>query len=789
MAQNPGNNPNINQNQQQLQDIIDQFDTLSGLSESIQTSILSTLQDLKDVNIAVSIVNKTLKDQAGIQEKIKFFMQDAGNLNKKDIELLKEKHKQSKASLDVAKTLNDNRIKEIEHLKTKTALGTKEWEKLEKKNQQAIQYNELLKYRGITEEKAFNESIERASKYRSLIDDAKSYGDSTFGIVSKMMNQFGLDKLADNLGLDAFEERTDAMSKKLIKDRATAAAGLSGVDEKDLTSDHKEEIAKRIKDVTITSADKLMVMAGGLKSMVKDLAGALPEIVLLTLLASIVTSLKETDKRIGDTAKNLNISYGYSLQLDKQFTDMSINSGNIFINTKGISETFNYINSQLGTNAVLNSEYLKTFTEIREKSGMTNEELKGIGDLTLSNNGNLAKTTDEFTKQSEAVSKQFGISLNSKKLMADISNVSAATTLSLGKNPKLIAEAVTVTKALGMEMGKIESIMDNMLDFESSIENELSAELLTGRNINLEAARWASLNNDVAGAAREINSQIGGSAEFSKMNRIQQEGLAKAVGMNREELAKTLFVQDQLKNISGQDAENKKRLFQQRVDEIGLEKAKQEMQEGGLNGLLKQASVQDELRKSIESMKEPLVQIAQTLTPIFQMFGDIVGFIGKSKFAMGGLIGLLTTMAGIMAVLKALAIAKAIADMFSLSAMTFGVGAIAALAVGGIATGAILSATTQKTNDGIAPSSRGPFTVTDRYGATAVTAEGDHMVVSPNVSRSSYREKQHIQQNTTTVDMSETNSLLKSLLRKQGNVQIDSTKMGTAIGMNTYRIQ
>jgi len=37
--------------------------------------------------------------------------------------------------------------------------------------------------------------------------------------------------------------------------------------------------------------------------------------------------------------------------------------------------------------------------------------------------------------------------------------------------------------------------------------------------------------------------------------------------------------------------------------------------------------------------------------------------------------------------------------------------------------------------------------------------------------------------------MSETNRLLGALLRKQGNVQIDSTKMGTAIGMNTYRIQ
>ena len=41
----------------------------------------------------------------------------------------------------------------------------------------------------------------------------------------------------------------------------------------------------------------------------------------------------------------------------------------------------------------------------------------------------------------------------------------------------------------------------------------------------------------------------------------------------------------------------------------------------------------------------------------------------------------------------------------------------------------------QGVNDVIAPSSQGPFTITDSYGATAVTAKGDNVVVSPNVSQ------------------------------------------------------
>ena len=62
--------------------------------------------------------------------------------------------------------------------------------------------------------------------------------------------------------------------------------------------------------------------------------------------------------------------------------------------------------------------------------------------------------------------------------MKDISNVSKATTLSLGMSTKELAKAVSTTKALGMEMSKVEGIADSLLNFETSIEKELEAELL-----------------------------------------------------------------------------------------------------------------------------------------------------------------------------------------------------------------------------------------------------------------------------------------------------------------------
>ena len=100
--------------------------------------------------------------------------------------------------------------------------------------------------------------------------------------------------------------------------------------------------------------------------------------------------------------------------------------------------------------------------------------------------------------------------VNTKKiLLKDLANISAATTLSLGKNPKLLGEALAVTKALGMEMAQLEGIASSLMNFEDSIANELEAELLLGKNLNLEKARQAALNNDLATLATEIAEQAG----------------------------------------------------------------------------------------------------------------------------------------------------------------------------------------------------------------------------------------------------------------------------------------
>ena len=74
-------------------------------------------------------------------------------------------------------------------------------------------------------------------------------------------------------------------------------------------------------------------------------------------------------------------------------------------------------------------------------------------------------------------------------------------------------------------------------NFEESIAKELEAELLIGRDLNLEAARQAALAGDKQGLMRELVAQAGSLEKLQSINVIQQQALAGALGLSADQLA------------------------------------------------------------------------------------------------------------------------------------------------------------------------------------------------------------------------------------------------------------
>jgi len=570
----------------------------------------------------------------------------------------------------------------------------------------------------------------------------------------------------------------------------------------------------------------------GFKNMAKQAKDSLFNSANLVLGAftMILSIFKDLDSGAGDFAKSMNMTYTESLEVRDEMSDIALSSGIAAVNSSRMQETLSAVGNQLGSNAQLSNENALQFTRMREEAGMTNEELMGITNLSLAGGKSIKENTKQFMAQAKITGLNNGVLLNEKKLLADIGKLSKATTLSLGKNPKEIAKAVATAKSLGMEISNIEGMADSLLDFESSIENELSAELLLGKDINLEKARTAALNNDIAGLAREISKEIGSAAEFTKMNRIQQEALAKAVGMNREDLAQTLFTQEALKGLSGEELEDKQRMLDARIEEVGLAQAQRELEEGSLETMENQQSIQDQFADQMLALKETLVN------GILPAFISIGGFLSEHMGIVKVLIGLYVAMKvaqlgfntaqqisiALGKQKKALSMAEAVASVVKGGWSSLGAIPIigAALAVAAIGGGIAYlysqsSQATTKGNDIMSPgqgsSGYGKRTLLGPEGAIQLNNK-DTVIAGTNLFGNDVKSepgkatemagKGEIKVKSDgggKVDLTQTNALLQQLIdtnlqvinviQTGGSVFLDGQKVGTALKLGSFKTQ
>jgi hypothetical protein len=159
------------------------------------------------------------------------------------------------------------------------------------------------------------------------------------------------------------------------------------------------------------------------------------------------------------------------------------------------------------------------------------------------NNGSeeAALSSLEFAKNLAVANK---IPVN--KLMSEVAsdtNFFAKYAKDGGKN--LVIAAASALK-LGIGMSEIQSISDSFMDVGGSIEKEMNASVLLGKQINFQKARELAFQGDLEGMTKEVVSQLGNINEWDKLNIIQKQALADSVGVEVSALQTMIANQEEL---------------------------------------------------------------------------------------------------------------------------------------------------------------------------------------------------------------------------------------------------
>ena len=185
--------------------------------------------------------------------------------------------------------------------------------------------------------------------------------------------------------------------------------------------------------------------------------------------------------------------------------------------------------------------------------GLSNEEgTKLLGTL-MQVSGMSFDTAQNFSKQVALLADIEGVSPTT--VMRDIAKSSQTFAKFTSMTPDALAKAAIQATKLGTSLDNIATSMEGMLNFQDSLNAEIEASIMLGRNVNLQKARELALAGEAEAFAVEITKQVGSQSEFEKMNVLQRQSLAKALNMNVEQLAKMVTNQDKVRTIGDAIAE------------------------------------------------------------------------------------------------------------------------------------------------------------------------------------------------------------------------------------------
>ena len=576
------------------------------------------------------------------------------------------------------------------------------------------------------------------NSFKDAVDDAVELGNVTETLGNTLKRGYSKDlrdvaktseelikaQARQNKGLLKSSEIEKLKSKLLesqaLKEARVSIAKANGVelDEKQLEALNKQIGFQEEVLAAIEEENKARGITGSILDKIKQKVNDLRLNDLATSVLTYTTKLlKEFDTEVANVQQGFALTKREAIAVNEELARSSLSARTLGVNLETVTKATNDLNNALGGTANLFT------TDIRNGIAFAEERL-GLSAEAASNLAieaiNSGKAFNDVVAENEAAFKAIkgttGVALNFRQTLEEANQISGALRLNLEQSPGGLIEAVAQAKSLGIELDKIRGIQSGILDFEQSIAAELKAEALIGRDINLERARLFALNNDIAGLTQEIANQFGSIEEFQKLNFIQQKAFADAANLSSDELADILRTQESINNT---------------------------------------------IQTGVETQGESLTQNSAALSAQDALTQSITA--------------LNTTLKSSLAILAGIAAAAAIILAIPTGGLSLGaLGTLTALQ-GGLIGGAAIGGGVAAVMDGTAPSQRGPFTITDSYGATAVTAKGDNVVVSPNVSQGGSSD------GITKAQASEMISLLKQVANKDFSINMDGRKLNAAM--------
>ncbi len=623
---------NIQSLRNELKGVQKSFEDVDSSATSLYDQVRAISSEFKNQPGALQKIRGSMKKITSIAEDLKMQEQGIKDLSTKQLDDLTQRLKENKKILDD---------------ESQRLLNGEDLSDIAQKEVQALQ--DLIKEQGglnsMTREQVDaalelvnvmdNLTAEQKAALANYVDQGNAIGDIEAKINAVKEQQKEVNKLMGVGG--AVIDGMDGLMGKL---------GMNSNVFKDAVGEAKDKMKAAAEEIQsgAKAGGRLSVLMAGLGPLASGFASALFD--PLTIMLKILDAFFKVDQA------------GAKFQQQTGMNADALAGANSELATSvDFLETASELSSQIGTNAVvaLGPDLVAAAAGLKNELGLSaenagmlavNAKLSGMSMKGLEDQVQAA--TDEFNNTTDSA-------VSSTQVIRDMGKASKAVQAQFSQFPGGLAKAAAAARKIGMELKDMDGIMDGLLNFEDSIAAEMEAELLTGKELNLNRARELALANDIEGVSKELFKNSVDVSEYAKMNRFEQESYAKALGMSRDQLGEMAI---QRGILSGMTDEEKAK-----IRGVTLEESKR-------------MDIQAELQKSLDKLAQALTPMLEILVPIAEVLGNIIrmiatpiGYLMKWADALKGIGG---TFGEILSMVTKLAIgggilliAKSLKDAFN----------------------------------------------------------------------------------------------------------------------------
>jgi hypothetical protein len=559
----------------QLDKVEDNLEGVGKSAKGLFQQFNNIVGEIKKGNQNIDIGAKSMGTFQKNAEKLKNDQQGITRLSKVELETLQRQNKQAVSNLDIANKALQNQVDRGE---LEGEALTKAQTLLSERQDEATAIKDLLT---LTEER-----LEKEQKIQE-----------TLGVGGKLLD--GLKKipiLGDVLDVGG--------AKKAMEEAADE--GASG----------------------------FQAMGKGIKALGPSLQAALGPLALIGVAVEaikfFVGAMFDANKQSVDLARNL----GTSTQEGEKLRQYYIDNKNLLQTQYKLTSALVESQTQLSELSALSNVYsldaLDAQTQLTKEVKLQAEDASNLNKIFIANGDESTKALDNAYDTVAQYANQNKVLFDSKKVLSQASKVSGQLLVSFKGSTTELIKAVMQVNKLGISLEQAKDISKSMLDFESSISAEMEAELLTGKDLNLEDARRLALQGDFAGAAAEALKNVKSLEEFQGMNVIQQEALAKAAGLTVDQLSDALVQQKFQGTETGEQIK--------RLKEAGMVEQANALAAGKLVGenlktATQQLNAQEKFNLAIEQAKEIFSDLVSG--GALQTLADALQGLANSSFIKG----------------------------------------------------------------------------------------------------------------------------------------------------------